>query len=107
MTLPSLDRLRPAVLAASIHLALLAAFPAVALAQAGDTPVRRGEPITLNFTNAEIEAVARTMAVITGRDVVVDPRVKGTMNLHTERPVPPAAAFDQFSAALRLQGFAI
>ncbi len=110
MTLPSLDRLRPAVLAASIHLALLAAFPAVALAQAGqaaEQPVRRGEPITLNFTNAEIEAVARTMAVITGRDVVVDPRVKGTMNLHTERPVPPAAAFDQFSAALRLQGFAI
>ena len=70
MTRPSLDRLRPAVLAASIHLALLAAFPTAALAQAGDAPVRRGEPITLNFTNAEIEAVARTMGVITGRDVV-------------------------------------
>ena len=29
------------------------------------------EPVTLNFSNAEIEAVARTMAVITGRNVVV------------------------------------
>ncbi|SFM16837.1 type II secretion system secretin GspD [Variovorax sp. OV329] len=66
-----------------------------------------GEPITLNFTNAEIESVARTMAVVTGRDVVVDPRVKGTINLVTDRPVPPGSAFNQFAAALRLQGFAI
>ena len=38
---------------------------------------RPGGPVTLNFANAEIEAVARTMAIITGRNVVVDPRVKG------------------------------
>ena len=68
---------------------------------------RRGEPITLNFNNAEIESVARTLAVVTGRDVVVDPRVKGTINLQTDRPISPAAAFNQFAAALRLQGFAI
>ncbi|MDP9931344.1 general secretion pathway protein D [Variovorax paradoxus] len=67
----------------------------------------RAEPITLNFANADIEAVARTMAVVTGRDVVVDPRVKGTMDLVTDRPVQPAAAFNQFAAALRLQGFAV
>ncbi|MFS2206852.1 secretin N-terminal domain-containing protein, partial [Variovorax sp. Varisp36] len=77
-----------------------------ALAQTGDAP-RRGEPITLNFSNADIEAVARTMAVVTGRDVVVDPRVKGTMNLVTDRAIQPAAAFNQFASALRLQGFAV
>ena len=38
--------------------------------------VRAGEPVTLNFVNADIEAVARTMATITGRNVVVDPRVR-------------------------------
>jgi general secretion pathway protein D len=72
----------------------------------GEAP-RRGEPITLNFANADIEAVARTMAVVTGRDVVVDPRVKGTMNLVTDRAIPPSAAFNQFASALRLQGFAV
>ncbi|RQO64174.1 type II secretion system protein GspD [Variovorax sp. KBW07] len=82
----------------------LQAAPAV-FAQ-GDAP-RRGEPITLNFANADIEAVARTMAVVTGRDVVVDPRVKGTMNLVTDRAIAPAAAFNQFASALRLQGFAV
>ena len=65
------------------------------------------EPVTLNFANADIEAVARTMSTITGRNVVVDPRVKGTMTLVTERPVPPAVAFDQFLAALRLQSFTV
>ncbi|WP_414930063.1 secretin N-terminal domain-containing protein, partial [Variovorax sp. Root434] len=75
-------------------------------ADAATAPVRGG-PITLNFANADIEAVARTMAVVTGRDVVVDPRVKGTMNLVTDRAIQPAAAFDQFAAALRLRGFAL
>jgi general secretion pathway protein D len=32
---------------------------------------RATEPITLNFVNADIEAVARTMAAITGRNIVV------------------------------------
>ncbi|MBN9372260.1 MULTISPECIES: type II secretion system secretin GspD [unclassified Hydrogenophaga] len=68
---------------------------------------RPTEPVTLNFVGAEIEAVARTMATITGRSVVVDPRVRGTINLSTDRPVPPAAALNQFAAALRLQGFAL
>lgn len=70
-------------------------------------PPKRGEPVTLNFANAEIESVARTMAVITGRNVVVDPRVKGTMSLSTENAVTPAVAYNQFLSALRLQGFTV
>lgn len=65
------------------------------------------ESVTLNFSNADIEAVARTMATITGRNVVVDPRVRGTLNLVTERPVLPQVAFNQFLSALRLQGYTV
>ena len=64
-----------------------------------------GEPVTLNFTNAEVDAVARTMASITGVNVVVDPRVKGTITLVTEKPVSRGVAMNQFLAALRLQGY--
>ncbi|MBI2770227.1 MAG: type II secretion system secretin GspD [Burkholderiales bacterium] len=81
--------------------ALLAGAPGLLHAQ------RSGEPITLNFANADIEAVARTMAAITGRQIVVDPRVKGTINLATDRPVPPAVAYNQFLATLRLSGFSV
>jgi general secretion pathway protein D len=62
--------------------------------------------VTLNFANAEIEAVARTMAAITGRNIVVDPRVKGTISLATDRPVAPQVAFNQFVSTLRMSGFA-
>ena len=68
---------------------------------------RSREPVTLNFVNADIEAVARTMAAITGRNIVVDPRVKGTINLSTDRPVSPTVAYNQFLAALRLSGFTV
>ena len=100
------SRLAAVALAAQMLVAATLLQSAPVFAQSGDAP-RRGEPITLNFANADIEAVARTMAVVTGRDVVVDPRVKGTMNLVTDRAIAPAAAFNQFASALRLQGFAV
>ena len=63
--------------------------------------------ITLNFVNADIESVARTLATLSKRNVVVDPRVKGTLNLSTEQPVSAQEAWLQFLSALRLQGFAM
>ena len=78
-----------------------------ALADTAQAQGRREEPVSLNFVNADIEAVARTLAAISGRSVVVDPRVKGTITLATERPVAPAQALRQFGNALQLQGFAL
>jgi general secretion pathway protein D len=84
------------------------ALGALALAPMAQAQTRAAtEPVVLNFVGAEIEAVARTMANITGRNVVVDPRVKGLINLSTERPVSPTAALNQFAAVLRLQGFSL
>lgn len=68
---------------------------------------QRREPVTLNFVNAEIDAVARTLATLSGANVVVDPRVKGTMTLASTVPVPPAQALRLFAAQLRTQGFAL
>ena len=68
---------------------------------------KRSQPVTLNFNNADIEAVARTMATMTGRNVVVDPRVKGTITLLTEQPVSAAVAYHQFRSVLRLQGYTV
>ncbi len=74
--------------------ALVSLAAASMLAAAGGAQAQRNrEPVTLNFANAEIEAVARTMAAITGRNIVVDPRVKGTINLVSEKPVTKAQAF--------------
>ncbi|QTD46220.1 type II secretion system secretin GspD [Ottowia testudinis] len=92
----------------ALLLALGSALPAGALAQAADGgAAARGGNVTLDFANAEIDAVARTIATITGRNVVVDPRVKGTMTLTSTLPVSPAEAMRLFGAQLRTQGFAL
>ena len=106
---------QPAVAAKAIAPPVSAAGSATGAAGPGNSAAtvatglsfKRGEPITLNFVGAEIDAVARAMATITGRSVVVDPRVKGVLTLTTERPVTPAVAYNQFLAALRLQGAAM
>ncbi|WP_370283260.1 type II secretion system secretin GspD [Ramlibacter sp. WS9] len=95
---PTLKRLAVLCMAG----AMAATLPGLSLAQRASR-----EPVTLNFVNAEIEAVARTMAAISGRNIVVDPRVKGTITLSTEKPVSPAVAYNQFLATLRLSGFTV
>ena len=87
----------------TLALALCCALASTGWAQTA----KPGQPIVLNFVNADIEAVARTLAGLTGRNLVVDPRVKGSINLSTEKPVSPAVAWDQFLATLRLQGFSM
>ena len=62
--------------------------------------------VTLNFVNAEIEGVVKVVSEITGKNFLLDPRVKGTINIVSAKPVARAFVYDMFLAALRLQGFA-
>ncbi|WZB71539.1 hypothetical protein WJ968_06190 [Achromobacter xylosoxidans] len=48
----------------------------------------------LNFVDADIPAVLRVLAKFTGKQFLVDPRVKGTLTLVSQgrsRPTPPTA----------------
>lgn len=64
------------------------------------------EKISLNFVNADIEEVVRAVSHITGKNFLMDPRVKGTINIVSATPVPAALAYDILLSALRMQGFA-
>ena len=91
----------------SLALALGTNFATAQTSADGKTAVRAGEQVVLNFLNADIEAVARTVATLSGHNVVVDPRVKGTMTLSSTVAVSPAQALRLFGAQLRTQGFAL
>jgi general secretion pathway protein D len=65
------------------------------------------ENVRLNFVNADLDAVVRAIGHYTGRTFVVDPRVKGTLNLVSEKPLSRSRALAALTAALRLQGYAI
>ena len=64
------------------------------------------EPVTLNFVNADIEAVVKAVAEMTGRNFLLDPRVKGVINIVSSRPVPANLVYPTLLSALRLQGYA-
>lgn len=63
--------------------------------------------VTLNFVNADIDQVAKAIGLATGQTVVVDPRVKGQLNLVSDQPVGDAKAIATLQAALRMQGYAL
>ncbi|AJY05347.1 type II secretion system secretin GspD [Burkholderia vietnamiensis] len=63
--------------------------------------------VTLNFVNADIDQVAKAIGAATGKTIIVDPRVKGQLNLVAERPVPEEQALKTLQSALRMQGFAL
>ena len=104
---------RPLLLVAALALAAGAPVrgnaqtpPGTQASGAGAQPAAGGR-VTLDFVNADIDAVARTMATLTGRNVVVDPRVKGTLSLTSTVPVSPTQALQLFAAQLRIQGYAL
>ncbi len=64
------------------------------------------EKVSLNFVNADIEEVIKAISHITGRNFVVDPRVKGNINIISATPVAAPLAYDILLSTLRMQGFA-
>ncbi|MEY4729223.1 MAG: Secretin XcpQ, partial [Pseudomonadota bacterium] len=67
----------------------------------------RAEPITLNFVNADIQSVVKTVGIITNKNFILDPRVNGTINIVSNGPVPKDLVYPTLLSALRLQGFAV
>ncbi len=89
-------------------LALVVAMNAAHVARAAPKPaVRASTPVTLNFVNADIEAVSRAMGVMLNRQIVIDPRVKGVITVYSEQPLPVHEAYLNYLAALRAQGFVV
>jgi general secretion pathway protein D len=78
--------------------------------QDADPPMpatRAKAPVTLNFVNAEIEAVSRAIGTMLDRQIVVDPRVRGQITVTSEKAQPPQEAWRSYLAALRGMGFTV
>ncbi|MEY2892947.1 MAG: putative ral secretion pathway protein GspD [Pseudomonadota bacterium] len=82
-------------------------LPSLSWAQSASARFKGGEPVTLNFVNADIDAVSRAMAAILKQQFVVDPRVKGNITLYSEQALTPREAYLNYLAALRGLGFTV
>ena len=87
--------LRPLTVAVGMALLVNGAY-----AQAPTTPV------TLNFVDADIDVVAKAVGELTGKTFVLDPRVKGKVNIQSAKGISPGLAYPTFLSALRMAGFA-
>lgn len=91
--------------ACALLLALTASLPqGVLSAQVSPQPQQR---VTLEFDNAEIVQVVQAIATAHGKTVLLDPRVKGSLSLSSDKPLTTAQAMRTLQSALRLQGYAM
>ena len=89
-------------------LAAQTASPRPATRAAGHSPaLKSGTQVTLNFVNADIEAVTRAMGAMLDRQFIVDPRVRGNITVYSEIPLSVREAYLNYLAALRGLGFTV
>jgi general secretion pathway protein D len=67
-------------------------------------PVRAD--ITLNLKDADISTLIATVSEVTGRNFIVDARVKGKVNVISSSPMSDEALYETFLAVLSVNGFA-
>ncbi len=64
------------------------------------------QPVTLNLKDANISAVISTISEITGKNFIVDPRVKGKVTIISSFPMDEKEIYQVFLSVLDVHGFA-
>jgi general secretion pathway protein D len=68
---------------------------------------KRTGRVFLNFQDADISLVVKFMSELTGKNIVLDPAVKGTITVSSAKPVSVQTAWEIFLLALSLQGYGV
>ena len=85
------------VLAAALLVSFAVSLPALAAE----------EKVTLNFVNSDLESTLKAVTIITGKNFVIDPKLKGTVNIVSSQPVERNLILPIVQSALRQQGITL
>lgn len=89
---------------------ILAIAMAVALAQplsAQQASSSQSADVVVNMRDVDIADVAQQISRITGRTIILDPAVQGTINVTSATPLSPSGVWQLFVTVLRGQGYAV
>lgn len=89
---------------------ILAIAMAVALAQplsAQQASSSQSADVVVNMRDVDIADVAQQISRITGRTIILDPSVQGTINVTSATPLSPSGVWQLFVTVLRGQGYAV
>jgi general secretion pathway protein D len=64
------------------------------------------EEVTLNFSDADLSAVVNSVSQITGKNFIIDPRVKGKVTVISSKPLNEDEVYNVFLSILSVHGFA-
>ncbi|HEY6871894.1 MAG TPA: type II secretion system secretin GspD [Geobacteraceae bacterium] len=79
----------------ALLLALLAPGPALA------------KGVVLNFSDVDISTMVKFISDLTGKNFVMDDRVKGKISVYSPSKLTPEEAFNVFTSVLELKGFTL
>ncbi len=65
------------------------------------------QSVTLNLKDADISALITTVAEITGKNFIVDPRVKGKVTVISSKPMNQDEVYQVFLSILEVHSFAV
>lgn len=89
----------------SLLTTLLAALLVLGAAGPSSAQPASGARITPNFKDADITQVIEAVAAATGRNIIVDPRVRAQVTMLSSTPMTPDAFYEAFLALLQVHGF--
>ena len=81
--------------ALGIVMALLGGLPALA----------QERTITPNYKDADIRQIIEAVGEVTGKNFVIDPRVKAQVTMLSTQPMSPDAFYETFLSILQVHGF--
>jgi general secretion pathway protein D len=74
------------------------------LMAADETP-NNAATLKQNFQNVDIKTVIEAVAKLTGKNFIIDPRVKGKVTLIAPEPMPPEALYETLLSILRVHDY--
>ena len=93
-----LDRVVLKVAGVALVASLALALPAAAPGQAQGA-------ITPNYKDADLGQIIEAVSAVTGKNFIVDPRVRAQVTMLSSTPMSPAAFYEAFLSILQVHGF--
>src|SRR5438105_13090697 len=78
---------------------------ALALALAASAPAAEEATVALNFQDVELPVLAKFISEVTGRNFIVDDRVRGKVTIISPTRITPEEAYQVFQSVLQVKGF--
>lgn len=78
---------------------------ALALAVAMPAALAQGPTITPNYKDADLKQIIEAVSAITGKNFIVDPRVRAQVTMLSAQPMSPDAFYAAFLSILEVHGY--